>query len=296
MALDMIYWDHSYNTTLLLNFAIVIALFTSLRLFSGTISHINASDELLKKDNPAFGLSLAGVTFAITILLSGAIYGDIQGDMLNSAIAITVFGIVGIILMALTRLIFDKIALPSISLRDEISKGNMAVAIADTSNVIAAAIIIRALMIWVTDDSIEGLIALLAAYAISQIILTGTTYLRVKIFSATHKNTSIPNELGNGNTALALAFAGRKIGTALAISIAANLVVYEVYDITTIILPWIVISIAVILFLKLLSFIAERIILMRVKIAYEILEQRNIAIGALQGVIYLSMAILLAEL
>jgi uncharacterized membrane protein YjfL (UPF0719 family) len=294
--MDLVYWDHSYNKILLLNFAIVVALFASLRVFSGTIAHINASDELLRKDNPAFGLSLAGVTFAVTILLSGTIYGNSEGDMLSSAVAIGAYGVAGIILMALTRIIFDKVALPDISLRDEISKGNIAVAIADTGNVLAAAIIIRAIMIWITDNTIEGLLALLAGYAISQTILTGVTYLRRKVFSVVYKGKSIQDELKNGNIALGLSFAGRKIGTAFAISVAANLVVYEVYDIKTIFIPWIVVSVAVMVVLKLLSFVAERIILFRVNTAYEIFEQRNIAVGALQAVIYMSMAILLAEL
>jgi uncharacterized membrane protein YjfL (UPF0719 family) len=251
---------------------------------------------LLKKDNPAFGLSLASVTFAVTILLSGTIYGAMDGDTLKSAIAIGGYGIVGIVLMALTRIVFDKVALPNISLRDEISKGNMAVAIVDASNVLAAAIIIRALMIWVTENTIEGVFAILVGYAISQVILTGATYLRRKAFSMVHKSTSIQNELQNGNTALALSFAGKTIGTAFAISIAANLIVYEIYDIKAMFLPWVGVSIAVIMILKTLSFVAERIILLHVNMAHEILEQKNIAVGALQGVIYMSMAILLAEL
>jgi len=296
MASDLIYWDHSYNKVLLLNFSIVIALFASLRLFSGTVAHINASDELLKKDNAAFGLSLAGVTFAITILLSGTIYGDMEGDMMSSAIAIGVYGVVGIILMAGARIIFDKMALPDISLREEISKGNIAVAICDAGNVLAAAIILRALMIWITDNTMGALAALLAGYALSQAVLTGATRLRLKIFSMTHQNKSMQDELKKGNIALALSFAGRKIGTAFAISVAANLVVYEVYDIKMFLLPWLAVSLAVMLILKLLSFVAERIILYRVNVYHEILEQRNIAIGALQGIIYLSLALLLAEL
>lgn len=296
MGWDLVYWDHSYNKILLLNFSIVIALFASLRLFSGTIAHINASDELLKKDNPAFGLSLAGVTFAMTILLSGTIYGDMGGDMMDSAVAIGVYGVVGIVLMAWARIIFDKLALPDISLREEISKGNIAVAICDTGNVLAAAIILRALMIWITDNTMEALIALFAGYVISQIVLTGMTRLRLKLFSVRHKDKSVQEELKKGNIALALSFAGRKIGTAFAISVAANLVVYEVYDIKMFLLPWMAVSLGVILVLKLLSFVAERIILYRVNMFHEILEQRNIAIGALQGIIYLSLALLLAEL
>jgi uncharacterized membrane protein YjfL (UPF0719 family) len=293
---DLVYWDHSYNAPLLLNLLIVIALFTSLRLFSGTIAHINASDQLFKKDNPAFGVSLAGVTFAITLLLSGTMYGYPDTGLFDSAVSIGAYGIVGILLMAMARLVFDKFALPHISLRNEISKGNMAVAIADTGNVIASAIIIREIVMWITDNTLEALTVLLAGYAVSQVVLTGTTYIRRKIFSIKNTKTSIQKELEDGNTALALSFAGRKIGTAFAIGIAVNLVVYEVDNIASVFMPWIIVSVLAILILGVLSFVAEKIILFRVDTAKEILDEKNIAVGALQAVIYISMAILLAEL
>jgi len=294
--MDMIYWDHHYNGILLLNLAIAIALFASIRLFSGTIAHIDSSRELLDKDNPAFGISLAGVVLAITILLSGTIYGDPGEDPMVSSLFLLAFGVVGIVLMACTRIIFDKIALPDVSLRDEIKNKNMAVAIADVGNVLAAAIILRAIMIWVTDNSVEGLLALLVGYVISQIILTGATYIRRRVFSILYKDHSIQDELNSGNVALGLAFAGRKIGTAFAISMAANLVVYEVYDITTIFLPWVVVCIAFILVVQVLSYIAERVILFKVNTMKEMLDDIDIAVGALQGVIYISIAILISAL
>ena len=63
--MDLIYWDHYYNAVLLVNLAVIIALFACLRLFSGAVSRINASDELLRKDNPAFGISLTGATLGL---------------------------------------------------------------------------------------------------------------------------------------------------------------------------------------------------------------------------------------
>lgn len=293
---DLVYWDNSFNGVLALNLLIVIALFGSLRLFSGTISHINASDELLKKDNPAFGLSLAGVAFAVTILLSGTIYGDMEANLVNSAISVGLYGVIGIVLMAITRLIFDKIALPHISLRDEIVKGNMAVAIADTANVIAAALIIRAVMIWITENTIEALGALLAVFVISQIILTAATFIYLKLFKIVFSGRSVEEELKNGNVALSLSFAGGKIMTALAIVIASGLVIYEVYDMSAILIAWAAISVLFIVILKLLSLLAERIILFRTNISHEILEERNIAVGAFQAVICIALGILLAEL
>ena len=294
--MEFIYWDHSYNSVLIANFIIVIMLFTSLRMFSGTLAHVNASDELLKKDNPAFGISLASVVFAIAILLSSSIYGRPEDELTLSAISTAVYGIIGISLMAIARIVFDKIALPDISLRDEITKGNIAVAIADSGNVIASAVILRALIIWVPNASLSSLGAIIVAYATSQAILTSMTLIRIKRFGFKNKNKSIQAELINGNTSMALSFAGQKIGTAFAISIAANLVVYETYDIQNFLLPWVIVSMVVIALLKVLSFIAERIVLFKVDIAHEILEQKNIAVGFLRAMIYVSLAFLLAEI
>ncbi len=296
MNFDFIYWDHSYDFILLLNLVIVTILFTSIRFLAGSVSHINASHELFTKDNPAFGISVAGVFFGVTILLTGTIYGDPESTPFDSAISVASYGIIGIILMGVTRFIFDKVALPSVHLRDEIVKGNIAVAIADTGNVIAAAVIIRAVMVWITDNSMHGIAALLAGYAVSQFILTAATSARLRIFEFKYKGRSTQEELRNGNIALALAFAGRKIGTAFAITVASHLVVYEEYGVMSLLLPWALLSVFVILLLKVISFVAERMILFGVDRKREVLDQRNIAVGALQAVIYISLSILLAEL
>ena len=294
--MNMIYWDHYYNVILLLNLLIVVGLFTALRLFSGAIAHINASDELLRKDNPAFGISLAAATFGVTIMLSGTMYGSPENDALHSIISVGVFGVIGIGLMALTRLIFDRITLPHVHLRDEIVRGNMAVAIADAGNVLAAALIIRIVLIWVTASSLEGIIAILGGYAVSQFILTAMTLLRRKAFAIMHKGSDLQEELKKGNTALALRFAGQKIGAAFAIATAAEVVVYEQYDILPILGAWFAASVIVILLWKALSFVAGRIILFRVDVNQEVVGQRNIAVGALQAIIYISMGLLISAL
>ena len=296
MLLDLIYWDHSYNAVLLVNLAIVIALFTSLRLFSGAIAHIDATNELIKKDNPAFGVSLAGVFLGLTIMLSGTIYGDPLSDLYDSALAIFVFGIAGIVMMALTRIIFDKIALPSISLRDEIVKGNMAVSIADTANVIAAALILRGVMVWVADNTLEGMASLLAAYVVCQAALTLTTIVWIKLFAIIYKGRSIEEELRDGNNALALAFAGKKIGMAFAITAASQLIVYEVANIPAVLAAWVICSVIMIVILKVMVFIARKIILFGTDTHGEIMDQRNVAVGALKGMIYIALGMFLAAL
>lgn len=296
MKMDFIYWDNNLNNVILVNLLIVIGLFTCLRLFSGTISHINASNEILKKDNPAFGISVGGVTFAVAIMLSGAIYGHPSGEIWASALYVMGFGLLGIGLMTLTRLIFDKLTLPQISLRDEISKGNVAVAIADTANVLAAAIIIRSLMIWVTDNAVQDVIVLLAAFVISQVILTSSTYIRRRVFRVIHSGHRIQEELKSGNIALALSFGGHKIATAFAITIASNFDFFEVYDFKMIFLPWIIISVVAVIVLRIITYIAERVVLFNVATMREIIDDRNIAVGALHAAIYISLGLLISGL
>lgn len=294
--MDIIYWDHYYNHILLINLLIVTGLFTSLRLFSGVIAHIDASKELLTKDNPAFGISLAAATFGVTIMLSGTIYGSPDDSAFDAISSFAVFGLAGIAMMAVTRLIFDKITLPRINLRDEIVAGNKAVAIADAGNILAMAIIIRAIMIWVTVNSLEGVLALLGGYAVSQFLLAAMTILRMKVFGKISQGACLQEELQKGNIALALRFAGRKIGTAFAIATAAQIVVYEEYEIIPILAAWLLASIAVIIVWEILCFVAEKIILFRVNDNDEVIRQRNIALGALQGIIYISLGLLIATL
>lgn len=293
---EIIYWNHSYNIVLLINLAIAIAIFASVRFFSGIISHTNPSKELLKKDNLAFGISLAGVLMAVTIVLTGAIYGDPIYTLEDSVISVGLYGVIGLVLMALTRIIFDKIALPKIALREEIVKGNVAAGIIDAGNVIATAIVIRTMMVWVEVNTLYGLFAVLVGYLISQVLLTGTTYLRTKKMSFKNDGKHPQQEFVEGNIAIALRFTGRKIGTAFAIAAAANVLVFESYNIPLLLAAWAATSVIMIGVLSIISMIVDKVILANVDIYHELITQRNAALGIVQCVIYIALGLLLSEL
>jgi uncharacterized membrane protein YjfL (UPF0719 family) len=294
--MEMIYWNNEFTTILLLNIAIAIILFTSLRLFSGKISNISSDNELLVKDNPAFAISLAGVTLAVTIILCGSVYIDPIYNMLESVIGLGLYGLLGIILMAVARIIFDKIALYKISVKKEIVAGNISAGIIDAGNVIASALVISEIMVWVESKTFSGLAAILGAFVISQIFLTASTYIRLKIFAYKNKDYLMTTAFQQKNVALALKFAGGEIGTAFAIAAASNLVVYEITDYYQFILTWSALSIIVMVFLSILSFLANKVILFRVDMDYEIVGQRNTAIGILEFVILVSLGALILAL
>lgn len=292
----LFYWDHSYNPTLLLSLAIIIALFASLRLFSGLVSHVDPSYELTQKDNTAFGISLAGVVFGVTIVLTGVIPSSWTMSLADSLLAVAVYGVAGIGMMFLTRVIFDRVMLPRFSMRDQIVAGNVAVAIVDAGNVIAAAVVISAVTGWITTDSLDGLLSLFLVYLLSQALLSLVGALHVKVFSLKNPGRSLQKEFHDGNIAVALRFAGRRIGIAFAIMAASHIMVYELYSAVQLALAWIGISLLLIVALTLLSWLAARVILFRLDVNKEVIEQRNIAIGAVQGVIYISLGLIVSSL
>ncbi|QQG37196.1 MAG: DUF350 domain-containing protein [Micavibrio aeruginosavorus] len=294
--MNLIYWDHYYNGVLLLNLAIVVGVLVSLKFFSAAIIHVNPTRELSVRDNPAFGISLAGATLAIAIMLGGAIYGSPENNLMHSLMAVAGLGLLGILLMTITRLIFTKVTLPAISLRAEILAGNKAVAIADAGNVIAAAIIVYVVMIWVPGYSIESMLALLGGYAISQIFLTALTVARIKVFAKVRQGDCLQTQLKQGNIAIGLRFAGQKIGTALAMSTAAHIVVYEEYSVLPILLAWMVASAIVVAVWEALCLVAQRIILPGMDLNHEVIQDKNIAVGVLQAVICISIGLLISQL
>lgn len=291
-----IYWDRYYTEIISVNLLVGIGIFMLLRVLAGKIAHVNASDEFLKKDNPAFGISLAGMTFAVAVMLSGVIYGSAGDDLSQIIISLLVFGTLGIGMMIMTRVILAKITLPAISLRDEIIKGNIAVAIADAGNVLAAAIIVRTALLWVTAYSWNGVLALIGGYAVSQLILTTMTLGKRKLFEIIHRKNDLQSELKNGNTALALRFSGYKIGAALVMTTTSQLIIYDEYKVLPILGAWFAASCLAILIWHILCSVARRLILFKVNVNQEVVEQKNIAIGALQAAIYVSVALLIATL
>lgn len=294
--IGLVYWDNSYNSTMLLTLAIIIALFTSLRFFSGAVSNVDPSFELTQKDNAAYGISFAGVVFGVTLVLSGVIPNNWAMPLTESLISVGVYGVVGIVLMALTRIIFDRIALPNIHIREEIVRGNVAAAIVDAGNVVAAGVVIHALMAWVATNTLDGLVSLLLIYAVSQALLTAVAVVYMRFLARRLEGGSLQEEFKGRNTALALRFAGRRISIAFAISAASHIMVYEVYEVSALLLDWALVSIGVIVGLLVLSWITTRIMLFGVNVNDEVFRQRNVALGAVQGVVYIALGLIVSSL
>ena len=63
---------------LAIDISIAILLLGAMKFVSGLSAQVNATDELSKEDNFAFGISVAGSIAALGIVLTGAITGEMR--------------------------------------------------------------------------------------------------------------------------------------------------------------------------------------------------------------------------
>jgi uncharacterized membrane protein YjfL (UPF0719 family) len=279
---------------LVMDFALVFAVLLLVRVIYGVASGVDTMHEISVKDNFAVGVSLAGATAAIGIMLTGVVSGEFAFSYGMELAAMASYGALGLVLMWLTRLIFDRIALPHLSVRAEIGEGNIAVATVEAGNLLATAIMVRAVMIWSDDALLPGLIAVVVGYIASQIILTVTAYYRIWLYRLRNSGGRFSEAVQSGNLAVALRFIGFQIGVALAVTAAGGLAPYEpAGDPVMQALVWGLVSIGAAVVLVILTLVAEFAVLTGLDLSEEVDRQRNIGVALVEVAVYLAIGLLL---
>ena len=278
----------------LLDFIIVVALLAGMKLMMGLIANVPGGQP--QQTNPALGIAKAGAIVAIAIMLMGVLSGDISTTPMSELILILMYGVSGIFLMWLTRIVFDRVSLPHISIQNEIMKGNIAAGLVDAGNMIATAIIIRAVMVWVDGSALSDIFMVLGGFLLSQALLLLATLYRSKLFKSRHPEGSIHQEIENNNVALALRFSGHRIGVALSVTAASGMVAYIENNLFIQALLWAAVACFMFILLTAAAAITRKVVLAGVNVAEEVDKQKNIAIGAIEAAIYLAIGFLLAGL
>lgn len=278
---------------LALGLAIVFAVLLSVRMLYGAAAGLDTTSELADKDNFAFGIGLAGMTLGVAIMLGGVAQGDFAASVGEEATALVVYAVLGLALMWLTRLIFDRVSIPAFSVKAEIQNGNVPIAIVEAGNVLATAVMVRAVMQWSEGSLGAALIAVVAGYAVTQVILTGTTWYRVWLFGRRNAGKRFQDVVQEGNTALALRFAGFQMGVALAVTAASQVVEYDPGgDPVNQALIWGACSVILAATLIVLSLLAERFVLRRIDVSEEVDRQRNIGVALTEVAVYTGIGLL----
>ena len=283
---------------LILDFVIVFAVLLCARVLYGLVAGIDVTEEMAGKNNHAVGISLAGATAGIGIMLSGVVTGTFSSTLGAEALSMVVYAAVGLVLMWLTRLIFDKVSLPSFSVKDEIARGNNAVAIVDAGNMVATAVMVRAVMNWSEGALSSGLMAVAVGYVATQVILTLTTVYRIRLFRMRNREgAGFQDVVRAGNMAVAMRFVGFQVGVALAVTAASGVAVFQAGgDAIVQGLTWGAVSIVMAIILALLALVAERSVLAKINVAEEVDRQQNIGVALMEVGVYVAIGLILTNL
>lgn len=280
---------------LLIDMVVAIILLGGIRFSMGLIGNVNTNDELAKKDNFAYGISLAGAVAAMGIALSGAITGELAGSYLIELVGMFCYGLAGLILIKAGRFIHDKFALPAFNKHEQILNRNISIGIVDAASVIATAIVVRASLIWVEGLDINTFIAIASAWIVSQIMLVLITRIFEWRYSR-NNGMSFQNTLVSGQVALAIRYSGYLISTAMSVTAASYFITYSPEFLWLGIGQWAIMSLILMIALTLLTSVAKFIVLWGINRREEVEDQENIGIATIELTTSFSIALLLMAL
>lgn len=281
---------------LAIDITVAILLLGFMKFISGISAQVNANDELAKEDNFAFGISVAGSVAALGIVMTGAITGENANSYLMEVIGMFSYGLFGLILIKVGRVVHDRLALNEINKTEQIKARNITVGIVDAASTIATAIVIRAVLIWVHGIDIGTFIAILAGFVVSQAMLILVTRLKERQYARNNQGDSLQEAFANGQVALAIRYAGQVISTALAVTAASYFMVYSPDTIVTTLFAWLVFSIVMTLLVALLTTIAKKLILWGINLVEEVDQQHNVGVASVEMAISISIALILTAL
>ena len=280
----------------LVDFIIAVGILSAMRLLAGTVASVSATHEISQNDNKAFGVSLAGAMIAVSIMLMGVVSGDAGYSIANEILSVILFGVIGIVLMWITRIVFDRVSFPGLSIHDQIMQGNMAASIIDASNMIATAIIIKGAMTWVEGGLMMSLLAVVTSFIASQVIMALATVYRVKVYQKRHDGAQLHSAIEQDNVALSLRFSAYRIGIAIAVTAAFTAVEYVPEAFVSVFLLWFAVALVLFILLTLISIVIRLAVLHQVNIGEEVGQQKNISVGVIEGSIYIVVGLLIAGL
>lgn len=281
---------------LAIDISIAILLLGAMKFISGLSAQVNATDELSKEDNFAFGISVAGSVAALGIVLTGAIAGENAPSYTMEVIGMLAYGVLGLILIKIGRIIHDRLALNEIDKTAQIKARNVTVGLVDAAGAIATAIIIRAVLLWVHGIDVNTFVAIIAGFIVSQAMLVLVTRIKERQYAKNNQDDSLQEAFSNGQVALAIRYAGQVISTALAVTAASHFLTYDPETLTSTLAAWLIFSIVMTLLVSILTTIAKSIVLWGINLVEEVDQQHNIGVASVEMATSISIALILTAL
>jgi uncharacterized membrane protein YjfL (UPF0719 family) len=243
---------------------------------------IDAGQELVVRDNPAFGILVAAYYLALTIMIGGVMYGESNG-LLNDIIDLVIYGVLGIFLLWISAFIADKIVFRKFSnLKEIIGDRNLGLAFAEGSIYIASALVLFGAL----NGEGGSIFTALAFWLLGQIAFV----LLVLAFDMLTPY-SMHKQLEADNTAVGLALGGFiiSLGNILRVALSGD---FQTWSYHLILFGEYLL--AIILFFPIVNFLTDKLLLPGQKMADEIAKQNNTAAAVVAASAYIIVSLLLS--
>lgn len=261
------------------------------------LTGVSFKDELANKDNPAFGITIAFSLLSFFIVMGAASTGDDLVPLSQEMMLMAGYGLGGMVMLFISKLLLDNVAMASFCIQEEIRKRNIAAATIDGSNVLATAIIIFTYMSWVKGTSLESLSLVAFGWIVSQVLLTGISFLRSAIFKSKSGKT-LQQSIQDGNVGVAVRYSAYKIAFGMTALTASQHYLFEIdgehnlWAATAIFITSTLLTLAIVA----LTWLSKLTVFGRIDFADEINDQQNIGLAFCEAAFVIGLAFAIKSL
>lgn len=266
---------------LAIDVSIALALLVVMKWVTGLMRKNSVTEELGIKDNFAFGISIAGGMLSLCIVLSSVVGRHIGQGYSEAATGMVTFGIVGILLVKFGRFAHDKLVLNRLDTHAMISERSVSVALVDAASLVASAIVLKNIMVWVDGSDMNAIIAIVTGFSVVLTMLLVMTRILEVRYAKDNQNDSFQGALRKGQLALAIEHSGNLLGTAMIVSAAKNLLIYNPSGYVSNVTGWLVVSVALAIALHILVLINKKVIMFGMNFRQEVDQQHNVGVASL---------------
>ncbi|NDV91388.1 DUF350 domain-containing protein [Alteromonas sp. 345S023] len=241
----------------------------------------SVTEELGVKDNFAFGISIAGGWLSLCIVLSAVVGRHVGQGYQDAAIGMVLFGVVGIILVKVGRFAHDKLVLNRVDTHAMIADRSVSIALVDAASLVASAIVLHNMMVWVDGTDMNAIIAIVSGFFIVLTMLLVMTRILEVRYAKDNQNGSFQGALRKGQLALAIEHSGNLLGMAMIVSAAKDILTYHPEGYVSNVTGWLVVSVTLAIALHILVLVSKKVILFGMNFRQEVDQQHNVGVASL---------------
>lgn len=262
---------------------LAVMIFAGTKLFDFTTDY-DFRSELTKKDNPAFGIAIAGLVLGLAIALAGTFYGIEDQSLIEAVLSFAIYCSLAITLMRLSVAVNNRFILHQFCVHKEITEDkNSGTAFVLAGSSLATGLMISGALNGESISFVAGIVDLLVYWCVGQMLLIVGGWLFQKITPYDVHETIEHDD----NTAAGLSFGGFLVGLGIimmtALKGAGSNLIAEIG-------PTILIAVVGTVLLVATRMIIDRVLFTGVSLAREVAAEKNAAAGAVACASFISLA------